>query len=89
MENYNQAAKTGFQMEIQFLKERMKVKKISLKKLSELTEVSTSTLTRNFNRETEMLHITFLKICGALEVQPWLVPREVSKDESFKRIYFN
>jgi DNA-binding Xre family transcriptional regulator len=88
MANYNKAAEMGFDLQITFFKERMKDLKISQKKLADLIEINESTLIRNFKKETEMSHLTFLKICGALEINPYLVPKEMNNDE-FQRIHFN
>lgn len=88
MGNYDKAAKMGFDIQLKFIKDRMKELKISQKKLAELIGINESTLIRNFKKETEMTHITHLKICGALRLNPYLVPEEINKDE-FERIYFN
>lgn len=88
MRSYDNSANLGSDIIFKFIKERMKEKKITQKKLSELIGVNESTLVRNFKKETEMLFSTFLKICGALELNPYLIPKEINKDE-FERIYFN
>jgi len=89
MENFNNAAAYGFDLQIEFIKERMKEKKITQKELAKKIGVNQSTLVRNFKKETEMYHTTFLKICGALEINPFLIPKELNKDEIWKRIFFN
>jgi len=71
-----------------FIKERMKEKNISQLKLSELIDLNESTLIRNFKGETEMLLITYLKICGALEINPYMIPKENDNSE-FHRMFFN
>ena len=88
MPNYNMSSKLGKQLIFDFIKERMKDKKITQLRLSELIEVSESTLIRNFKGETEMLLTTYLKICGALELRPYLIPSEIDENE-FKRLFFN
>lgn len=82
------AANKGFEIQMNFIKKRMKELKIDQKTLAKMIDVNESTLIRNFKRETEMSHITFLKICGALKLNPYLVPKELNQDE-FQRIYFN
>jgi len=88
MNNYNQSSDFGKQIIFEFIKERMKEKKITQLKLSELIEVSESTLIRNFKGETEMLLTTYLKICGSLELRPYLIPSEIDENE-LKRLFLN
>jgi transcriptional regulator with XRE-family HTH domain len=78
----------GKQIIFDFIKDRMKEKKITQLKLSELIEINESTLIRNFKGETEMLLTTYLKICGALDLRPYLIPSEIDEKE-FKRLFFN
>jgi transcriptional regulator with XRE-family HTH domain len=66
----------------------MKDKKITQLRLSELIEINESTLIRNLKGETEMLLTTYLKICGALDLRPYLIPSEIDENE-FKRLFFN
>ena len=82
------SSKLGKQLIFDFIKERMKDKKITQLRLSELIEINESTLIRNLKGETEMLLTTYLKICGALELRPYLIPSEIDENE-FKRLFFN
>jgi len=88
MPNYNMSSKLGKQLIFDFMKDRMKEKKITQLKLSELIEINESTLIRNLKGETEMLLTTYLKICGALDIRPYLIPSEIDENE-FKRLFFN
>jgi len=88
MPNYNMSSDFGKQLIFDFIKERMKDKKITQLRLSELIEINESTLIRNLKGETEMVLTTYLKICGALELRPYLIPSEIDKNE-FKRLFFN
>jgi transcriptional regulator with XRE-family HTH domain len=88
MNNYNQSSDLGKQLIFDFIKERMQEKKITQLKLSKLIEINESTLIRNFKGETEMLLTTYLKICGALELRPYLIPSEIDENE-LKRLFFN
>ena len=88
MPNYNMSSDLGKQLIFDFIKERMQEKKITQLKLSELIEINESTLIRNFKGETEMLLTTYLKICGALELRPYLIPSEIDENE-LKRLFFN
>lgn len=88
MENFNQSADFGKQLIFKFLKERMKEKGISQYKLAQLTEVKEATLSQNFNNISEMSLTTFLKICGALEINPFLVPKELNKKD-MQRLFFS
>ena len=88
MPNYNMSSDLGKQLIFDFIKERMQEKKITQLKLSKLIEINESTLIRNFKGETEMLLTTYLKICGALELRPYLIPSEIDENE-LKRLFFN
>jgi len=87
MPNYNMSSDLGKQLIFDFIKERMQEKKITQLKLSELIKINESTLIRNFKGETEMLLTTYLKICGALELRPYLIPSEIDENE-LKRLFF-
>lgn len=89
MQNYNYSSEVGRDLIFKFIKERMKEKKITQKALAQMIDVNQSTLVRNFNKETEMLLTTFLKICGALDINPYLVPKEVDEIPKSQRIDFN
>jgi len=88
MSNFDNAANVGFDLQIKYFRERMKELKIPQYKLAEMVGISELTLIRNFKKETEMAHTTFLKICGALQINPYLVPKEIDKTE-FLKMYFN
>ncbi|CAL2106698.1 XRE family transcriptional regulator [Tenacibaculum sp. 190524A02b] len=88
MASYDNSADLGRDVIFKIFKDRMKEKKITQKKLSELIGVNESTLIRNFKKETEMLLTTHLKICGALELNPYFIPKEMDKRD-FERIDFN
>ena len=88
MQSYNNSANMGSDFIFSYFKDRMKEKKITQKKLCEMIGVSESTLIRNFKKETEMLLTTYLKICGALELNPYLIPKEIDKTE-FQRMFLN
>ena len=66
----------------------MKKLKIPQYKLAEMVGISETTLIRNFTKETEMAHTTFLKICGALDIHPYLIPKEHDNTQ-FMKMYFN
>ena len=87
MPNYNINSDLRKQLIFDFIKERMQEKKITQLKLSKLIEINESTLIRNFKGETEMLLTTYLKICGALELRPYLIPSEIDENE-LKRLFF-
>ena len=86
--HYNISSDLGKQLIFDFIKERMQEKKITQLKLSKLIEINESTLIRNFKGETEMLLTTYLKICGALELRPYLIPSEIDENE-LKKLFFN
>jgi transcriptional regulator with XRE-family HTH domain len=88
MENFNKSADAGMDIVFSFIKERMKARNMPQYKLAKIVGVSEGTLIRNFSKETEMSLRTYLKICGALELNPYLIPKEMDKTD-FIRMYFN
>lgn len=89
MPNYNNAAQMGKELFFKYITERRKELGISQLKLSQLIEMDESTLIRNLKSETEMTLLTFIKICGALEIRPYLIPKESDDTEINNRIDFN
>ncbi|AZB23623.1 XRE family transcriptional regulator [Chryseobacterium bernardetii] len=88
MGNFDNSANTGMQIIFKFIEERRKEKNISQLQLSELIGINESTLIRNLKGESAMTLATLLKICGALELRPFLIPAEVDNTE-FQRMFFN
>jgi len=88
MENYKQASEVGQDMILTYLKDRMKEKKISKVKLAEILQIGVTTLWRYFTKKTPMPLGVYLEICGALDLRPYLIPRENHNTE-MQRIFFN
>lgn len=88
MGNFDSASKMGKGLIFKFIKERMKEKNITQLQLSESIGINESTLIRNFKGETEMLLSTYLKICGALELRPYLIAKE-DDETDMDFIHFN
>jgi len=88
MANFDQSAAMASDMIFKFIKERMKEMKITQNQLSEMIGINESTLIRNFQKKTEMTLTTYLKICGALELRPYLIPAETDTSD-FEFIPFN
>ena len=88
MANYNLSSEEGKKMIFNFIKDRMKEKKISQYQLAQMIEMNESTLIRNFKGDFEMSLTTYLKICGALQLRPYLIPAEMDKSE-IQRMFFN
>lgn len=88
MSEYQQSANYGQQLIFKFLKERMKENKITQTKLADQLNISVTTLIRYFKQETPMPLDVFLKICGVLQLRPYLVPSESDTNE-MHRISFN
>lgn len=85
---FDNSADFGKQIIFNFIKERMKEKKITQYKLAQLTGIPENTLSQNFNNLSEMSLSNFLKILGALEIRPFLIPAEIDKTE-MQRIFFS
>ena len=88
MENYKKASEVGQDMILTYFKNRMKEKKVTQNKLSEILEVSVTTLIRYFKKETPMPLGVYLEICGVLEIRPYLIPKE-SDNTEMHRMFFN
>lgn len=88
MANFDNSAEMGKQLIIKFITERMEEKNITRGKLAELIGIERSTLNRNLDNETEISLSTVLKICGALDLRPFLVPAEIDNTE-FQRMFFS
>lgn len=58
---------------------RMRQKKINKMDLVRLTDISRTTLYRNFNGDTEMVLSTYLKICKVLDLDVVEIPKELHK----------
>ena len=78
----------GQDLILTYLKNRMKDKKVTQKKLSEILKVSVTTLIRYFKKETPMPLGIYLQICGALDLHPYLIPSEDDKTQ-MQRVFFN
>ena len=50
-------------------------------KLSLISGVSESTISRYFSQETDITISNFLKICNALKLNPYLIPMELDTEE--------
>ena len=85
---FDNSADFDKQMIFNFIKERMKEKKITQYKLAQLTGIPENTLSQNFNNLSKMSLSNFLKILGALEIRPFLIPAEIDKTE-MQRIFFS
>jgi transcriptional regulator with XRE-family HTH domain len=88
MENYKLASEMGHNLIMAYLKKRMKEKKVTQNKLAEILNVSVTTLIRYFKKETQMPLGVYLEICGALELRPYLIPKE-SDNTEMQRMFFN
>ena len=87
MENYRQASESGQDLILSYFKKRMKEKKVTQNRLSEILQVSVTTLIRYFKKETPMPLGVYLEICGALELRPYLIPTENDNTE-MQRMFF-
>lgn len=88
MENYKEASGFGQDLILSYLKKRMKENKITQNRLAEILQISVTTLIRYFKKETSMPLGIYLEICGALELRPYLIPKENDTTE-MHRIFFN
>lgn len=57
-------------------------------RLSQVTDLSESTISRWLKGESNITLNSFLRILGALEIRPYLIPAE-DDDTEMQRMYFN
>jgi len=87
MKNYKQASKVGQELIMSYLKKRMKEKKVTIRKLVVILEVSEPTLIGYFKLKTPMPLGVYLEICQVLDLRPYLIPTE-SDNTEMKRMFF-
>ena len=87
MKNYKQASKVGQQLIMSYLKKRMKEKKVTIRKLVVILEVSEPTLIGYFKIKTPMPLGVYLEICGALDLRPYLIPSESDNTEMIRMFF--
>jgi len=87
MKNYKQASKVGQELIMPYLKKRMKEKKVTIRKLVIILEVSEPTLIGYFKLKTPMPLGVYLEICQVLDLRPYLIPTE-SDNTEMKRMFF-
>ena len=88
MANFDKSANIATDLILKHFKERMQEKGITQYRLSKLTGIPEGTLSRNFRKENEMTLFTYLKICGALELRPYLIPAEIDTSK-LEFLHFN
>ncbi len=78
--NFNQAAMRGQQIIIEkLILPRMREKKLSPEKIGALTGLNYSTIYKWMSGNINISLLNFLKICGALDINPFF---EVNEEES-------
>lgn len=88
MANFDNPAQMGKNIILQFLRDRMQQRNMSIQSVADKTGIPRPTLSRNLSGETEITLDNFLKVLGALEIRPYFVPSEEDKNE-MERIFFN
>ena len=88
MTNYKQNSRLGQDLILTYFSDRMKSKKISKEQLAQTLEISVTTLWRYFKKKSPMPLGIYLEICGALDVRPYLIPRENDNTE-MKQMFLN
>lgn len=87
-ENFNMAANEAENMTRQFILDRMDELGVTRYELQKLTEIHRSTIGRWLDGETSITFNNYLKILGALQIRPYLVPAEMDRNE-IQRMFFN
>ena len=77
MANYDKSADRGTQLIMKkFLPDRMEDLGITQYRLAQILDVNRSTVKRWFDGDVNISLHDFLRICGALNLNPYLVPKE-------------
>jgi len=71
---------------LEVLMARMKEKEMTVYKLSKLTRIPQSTLSRYFNKKIDMSLKSYLSICDALNLRIYMQPDENILDEFNSKI---
>lgn len=74
MTDYNITANEGEKLTRDFIQRRMEEKAITMHRIQKLTGVNETTVGRWLRGETSISFNNFLKICGALDIRPYLTP---------------
>ena len=82
------AANEAEKMIRKVVENRMAEKGITRYRLAQLTEINRSTIGRWLDGETSISVNNYLKILGALEIRPYLIPAE-DDDNEMQRMFFN
>jgi len=88
MSDYNTSVEYGYNLVLKLFKDRMEELSITNYKLSKLTGISRSTIGDYFSKKNEMSFKNQLKICAALEINPYWIPKELD-DNQMQYLNFN
>lgn len=88
MTYFNMAANEGEKLTRQFILDRMDNLGVTRYRLQQLTGINRTTVARWLDGETSISFNNYLKILGALDIRPYLVPAEMDKNE-IVRMFFN
>lgn len=88
MSKFNMAANEGEKLVRQFIGEHMDELGITRYRLQQLTGINRSTIGRWLDGETSISVNNYLKILGALEIRPYLIPAE-DDDIEMVRVFFS
>ena len=88
MGQYDESSAMAVKMFVKYIKDRLDELNISVNKLSDMIGMPASTLHDNLSYNSKMSLFTFFKICGALDLNPYIQPKE--KDDNEKTyLHFN
>lgn len=87
MGNYDMSAAVGQKMTLKRIQERMDEFGINKAKLAEKSGINKGTISKYFAETQEMGLKNYFKICGALELRPYLIPAELDNNEIVKTFF--
>lgn len=88
MANFDNSAQMGKNIILQFLRDRMQERNMSIQSVADKTGIPRPTLSRNLSGQTEITLDNFLKVLGALEIRPYFIPAETDENQ-MERVFFN
>ena len=80
-DNFNMSATESEKMIRKLVEDRMEEKGITRYRLQQLTGLNRTTIGRWLDGETSISFNNYLKILGALEIRPYLIPAEDDDNE--------
>lgn len=87
--DYLAAAKESQKITINYWQQCLEDSERSRYWLSKKSGVSQSLLSDYWSGKVDLSLINYYRICGALELRPYLIPKDLDRNKNFNRVDFN